>query len=383
MRLAVYYLIIVLVTLAVVGTVWMGVGVIGLHPSDVAEDRTHLRDVFVDLDRIVVLHPGWEAVRTMRVTASEIRDVQPAGAERPADVGWLQLPDVKARATAQRWKLEDSAARRADEALEQLEAEQIEALNARVEATRKTMVDSAESDLRIRAFEIEEAAGDEVSSISRQRVYEQINLRLRVDSLRAMLGRPGVRDSEVRQRLEVAEQDLAALEREIAAEIAGVNTDAYRVIIGLRETTESKIDAALSAYAERERRDIVEVIRDARNQAITEICSLDDIYAPNSLSETVIGERASVAWSSVMAPGPRYTANREANELLARSEVTEERIRTDLRQTLRELGNELGVNVVFTSSVQGIPDETEIFAGLMMERGWMYTAPVLNVSKPT
>lgn len=382
MRLAVYCLVVVLAALVIVGVVGMGVGLIGRHPSDVAEGPEELRKVYVDLDRLVPVHPGWGAVLSMRQAAAGVESGgTPAARGAASDVSWIEVPDMQPRTPVQRWKLEETASERSDIALAELEAQQIQALDARVRATRKTMIDSTEADIRIRSFELEQEAAKDISAISRKRIHDQINLRLKVDSLKAMLSRPGVQDEEVSKRLTAAEKELAEIESLVDSEIARVNAVRLEAVAGLRENAESKIDLALETYYDRERRNIVDRIREARNQVVSEVNALDDIYAPRALGDIVVPDSDELAGRPAVSSPPAYTAGRVAGELASESQILEARIRKDVAAAVSRLARDRNVVAVFAQQTPGLTDETETFAALMRDWGWMMGGPVLGSAK--
>ena len=150
MRLAIIYLTLVVIVGVIVVAVGLGVGLTKPPAAEPVAQPKPERVVFVDLDKIMAVHPDWPAVLMMRSVAADVAGGQTGSAEPPA-FGPLALPALKARAATSRWVLEDRAARQADDALAKLGAEQMQSLAARLEATKKTMIDSAESDLRLRA----------------------------------------------------------------------------------------------------------------------------------------------------------------------------------------------------------------------------------------
>ena len=67
----------------------------------------------------------------------------------------------------------------------------MQSLAARLDATKKTMIDSAESDLRLREYDAEQEAAGKISAISCKHSQEQMNLRAKIGALEAMLGKRG------------------------------------------------------------------------------------------------------------------------------------------------------------------------------------------------
>lgn len=388
MRLAIIYLTLVVIVGVIVGAVGLGVGLTKPPASGPVQLSKAERVVFVDLDKIVALHPDWPALLMMRSVAADVAGGQ-AGSAEPLVLGSVALPALKARAATSRWVLEDRAARQADDALTKLGAEQMQSLAARLQATKKTMIDSAESDLWLRAYDAEQEAAGKIGAISSKYSREQINLRAKIGALDAMLGKrgnkdvgvtPGVNEADARKRLAELQSQLDGIDGEIASEIQKVSDSAARTISDLRASSNAKIDSAIAAYGAQEARTVQEHIKEARSQVIGDVMSLDEIAG----SDTGISAKPSVDREDSprmagpgLGPKPAYNGRREADDWRVRELALEKRLRADAVSMVRKMAREQGMKVVFDRPAASVPDETARFIRLINDRGWRLGEPIL------
>jgi len=391
MRLAVILLAVVIAAAVIVGVVGFGVGLMKRSAAGPVPKSTFERVVFVDLDRIIALHPGSSALRTMKSTVAEASDAQTRMEMniQPVKLDSIGLPTLKARVATPRWALEDRAARKADDALTHLRTEKLDALTARLQATKKTMIDSSESDLLLRAHDLDQEAAGKISEISSKHSQEQISLRVKIGALEAMLGErgaknvgvnPGVNGEDVRKRLAEAQSELEKIDREVASEMQEVSDAADKTIGDLRASNNAKIDSAIAAYGAQETRTVEEHIQDARNQVMGDVMSLDEIAGSNVSA----GPKARVVRDSLvkaqvlrLAAKPVYDAPRGASEWRERELRLEKRVREDVASTVRAMARDSGMKVVFTRQGPSVPDETARFIKLMKDGKWRLGRPVL------
>jgi len=387
-RLAIIYLTLVVIVGVIVVAVGLGVGLTKPPAAEPVAQPKAERVVFVDLDKIMAVHPDWPAVLMMRSVAADVAGGQTGSAE-PLAFGPLVLPALKARAATSRWVLEDRAARQADDALTQLGAEQMQSLATRLEATKKTMIDSAESDLRLREYDAEQEAAGKISAISSKYSPEQINLRTKIGALDAMLGKrgdkdvgvtPGVNEADARKRLAELQLQLDGIDGEIASETRKVSDSAAGTISDLRASSNAKIDSAIAVYGAQEARTVQEHIKEARSQVIGDVMSLDETAG----SDTGISAKPSMdreASPRMVGPGlgprPAYNGRREADDWRVRELALEKRLRTDAVSMVRKMAGEQGMKVVFDRPAVPVPDETARFIRLINDRGWRLGEPIL------
>lgn len=390
MRLAVIYLAVVVGVVAIVAFVGIGVGLI-MSPAEIVRKANVERVVFVDLDKIVVAHPVWGALQSMKSTTAEA-----AGAGRRLQTnpsapafGPMVLPALSARVATPRWMLEDRAARRADDALTQLRTERMDALAARLRATKKTMIDSAESDLALKMYDAEQEAAGKVNTIGSARGYEQINLRAKISALEAMLGKRGlknvgvtlgVNEEDARKRLAETRAELEKIDHSIAAETKKVADATADAVGALRAASRAKIDSAIAAYGAQETRTVEEHIKQARNQVMGDVMSLSEIAGYDvGVSPKAGGMREVAGKVRRLALGarPAYGVRREAIDWRAREAALEKRLREDTAAMVRKMARERGMRVVFARQSGQVPDETARFIKIMSEQGWRLGEPVL------
>ncbi|MCL5103952.1 MAG: hypothetical protein M1133_07555 [Armatimonadetes bacterium] len=375
MKLAIYCLVLVVIAVAGIGAAFLSIS-----PGDGRRETPPPRTVFVDVGRLVNMHPDWGALATMRSTVTGIRQVSRAGysvVRKPASLVVRQRSDAADRAL--RSSLEEATVRRADEALRQLEMEQRRSLQARLDASRASIGANAESDLRVRERQIEDEAASEASSVTQKHRRNLLEAQIRADALHvAAGGSPGLDTVAIKLKEQQAQSELNTLRAVYDAETDRVNADAKAKIEMLRQGMNEKIDSTLNEYGSVEAKDIETRAASARSQILNDMNAFGafpsmlgagarkDGRHPKGVPDIAVSKRVCVGdmcyWQ-------------------ADSEALEARIRSDVRRAVLKMAEETGVKVVFVPSGTALPDATREFVDLMRTRGWRACEPVLYRAK--
>ena len=376
MRFAIY----ILAGLLVIG---LGVGAFSYNPSDeISRDTSPVREVFVDINKLVELHPSYGAVADMNATLADVRVRSnatsmsaPSDRERSHSAGLAVAPEG-------RRKLVADAAKSATDGLAKMEADQREALQARLRVSRAAMMESADVEMKTKALEIEQSAVDSQQLIARDHAPDRLKAQLKAMALRAASKSLGVDPAAAALRAGKAQAEVTRIDSVSAVAEDDVETQARARIDQLRAAAKAKTDAELAAYENGEDRRIERSTVTARDQIAKEMASFSGMpagwgtVARGKLSH---GSAAS-APQRMVAHGPGDAALTVLREQAVRADA---QIRQDVQRAVLRFAKERGVSVRFSLSGRRLPDETRVFSTLMREHALDACGPVLTQPRGT
>ncbi|MCX6345861.1 MAG: hypothetical protein NT018_12455 [Armatimonadetes bacterium] len=380
MRLAKYFLIFIVFAILAVGIIGVGVNLIGYRPSKIIVSRKPAREVFVDIDKLVSGHPAWDALKTIDSTMGDVRAMQLSALRgevipRP---GKVSISDTRASVGVPRWQLEATTAQLADESLQQLKIEHLMVLQGRIQASRITMLDSAEADIMTAMREIQQETAVKITEIGKRRSYDVVNLRIRAKALRSMLGKPGINDAEIGRQLAPVEAELASIEQTVQNDTQQVSEDAQSVISELRKNANEKIDVAMSAYSRTETLKIQKRIDDAQSQIMSDVVSFDELAAADLFGgKSIKPVKAKSLKPPQIGLASKYDAGGDLVQWSKKTDALKRRIRTDVVSEALAWADERNFKIVFSRKDRALPDETALFEKLMWSRGVRKGMPIL------
>lgn len=404
MRLAYYYLASLLLAIAIIGAVAIGHQMMSRRPQVSVQTKPAM-EVYVDLDKLMALHPDFGALQTLESTITELGKSHGPEIDAKSEQCDWEIPesDLRPRVAVPRWKLEDSAAQHADEALKQLQENQLGALSARAEASLKTMRESAESDLLLRARQILEDANQKTAEINQRYGDDFVELRVASLGYLNLVDEPGlehVTDSEIRVRsvgpvkpkigidgnyitqgLGQIVDKLDSLDKQSSCELAGIDVDAQAKIGQLRASSTSKLEAVVRDFQSGQTRKIEARIKESQNEIMGDIQRFGEspvIGFPNQENTGAMAGRELKAKNPVF--GPKLGNDLKHDEITwhTEAEALRERIRTDLICSLRNLAGKQGVKLVFVRKNDKIPDQTGKYGTLLKRSPWKFGIPVMR-----
>lgn|GEM_PF-1162880 len=364
--------------------------------------------VYVDMDRLMRLHPSSGALALMKRIAADLRAdkrTMPFAIERDAYLVNASVVSDRIKCSISREGLEADAAQAAIGALRELESAQREALQARIRATRRTMEESASADIKAQVRDIEQETSRKLRDVAERYAADRINACLKIGALKVadksfklLIERSGANIAKNRSAVDSpAESELVAGESAaIDAKLSVLQSDFSRTIdIGdgedarIKEEARAKIKALWSdstANIEKRLSDIekdanAKIERDiisAQNEIIQEISSFGKLFGAeeNSTRKTVGYARATanLAKGASIVMQRRGPAFDSVDKIV---EVLEQRIRLDLSRAVQMLANKQGINVTFVRHRGGLPDRTKEFERKLRCLSWNECGPVL------
>lgn len=335
------------------------------------------REVYVNVTKLTKLHPSYAAFVEMRATLANID----AGSQKLVSQDQPELSiDKVARKTSGTMNRNDMVAAVAKSAMADLfmlESDQREALRARLSEKREIMMEDAEAEIKLQVFETEDAAAKKLRSVSEQYVTERLNAQIRTIALRSAAKSLGVDQLTANLNLDKARAELVRIDSECLTQENEVNAKTRARISELRANAEKSIDSALLQYISEENLRIDGSATVARKQTFREIKSFDSIANHTSnalLSRSKFGKSVKL---------PKYAAVASSSDTKAfvalekKASEIEKRIKEDVVHTVQKLAEKRGMKVIFTQGEHKLPDETQMFRGLMRECAWEICEPVL------
>jgi len=332
------------------------------------------RVAYVDSSELLKLHPDWEALKEMKATLAEVRST-PGGFSFNRDTGdnaGDKAPVMHdARAGVSRKELEANAAQAATGALENLETEKREALDARLRSMRSIMAKNEESAVMSQSRDIEETAADQAKDVDVRQNNDLINARLKAAALQVQTKVSGIDQNAVAGELKKAQRSVDKISAATDAEKDRITTTANTRIDALRQANVGKIDEQIRAYQQKENARISADMAQAKEQIVREIGS----FPTPGLGETRSQAGAPVKENCYGTVSGR--ADPGISRLKSATAELEIKIRKDVDRAVTDLAAKKGIKVVF-SRRNGTPDATKIFADLLRKQGWSAFQPVLS-----
>lgn len=342
------------------------------------------QDVYVDISKLIKLHPSWHAVETMKSTVADVsagsNGVHMMKSHISQDLG---RDSIKARndlqASVSRRSLEAEVCKSAAVALQQLESDQWEALQTRLRLNRSTLLQNAESEIKLLEHDVEVESAEKSVTASTGRSNDQINAQMRVTALLAASKSPGV-GASLLPKLEEAQAHLDMINREASSEQLQITAQTQEKLQSIRSRYEAKIDAALSIYESGEERRISGISEASRKEVLSDVCIFDALASPEETVSVV--SRLNAGGSSVKDSQRAYTSSGDINldSMGKRMSKLETQIRDDVARAIRQLAADKGMNVVFSRDARnmGVADKTKEFSELMREQAWSICRPILS-----
>lgn len=384
MRSAYYILAIIVLSIAGLSAA------LALYPRESPKgDRQHSRVVYVNTDRLTELHPGSAVLVQMKqllkstnppVTAPHKHAIRPQfSTNRGTRLGHIiDLPTVS------RDEIEEEITRSAANALALMEADEMQALRARLRATRATMTEKARSGIAAQVRTIDQTAATEQRSVVAEFGEKRLAAQLRSDALRASLNLLSTATGEtadankggyletLQRQSRAADDELKQFSEALSSRRLSIAGDAREQETKVRAAAAAKIGAEIAAVESLERARIERAIANARDAVFDELNSPS--YGPDlSLlaSASAIGPTVTVTPRPQMMPVNKS----DAAAIQRRISSIEKKIRLDVTKAVKLVAADERIRVVFTRRPT-TPDATALFAAKLKAKGMSAWSPV-------
>lgn len=369
---------------AVLG-IGLGISTSSARNKTVDNKPASKQDVYVDISKLIKLHPSWHAVETMKTTVADVRNDSNGVMLLKSHNNWdLNRNSIKnksdSQASVSRRSLEAEVCKSAALALQQLESDQWNALQTRLRSNRSTLLHNAEAEIKLLEHDVELDASEKSMAASSGRSNEQINAQMKVTALQAASKSPGV-GASLLPRLEEARAELDMINREASSQQQQINAQTQDKLQSIRSRYEAKIDGELSIYEDGEVRRIKAISEATRKKVLNDVCIFDALASPE---ETVsVASRLNMGGSRVKVSQDRaHSVGGVSNTIVISKRMTkmEMQIKDDVARAIRLLAASKGMNVVFSRDMhsKAIPDKTKEFSELMREKAWSVCRPILS-----
>lgn len=347
----------------------------------VMEKKTSVirQEVYVNVYKLVRLHPRWEVLSEMKATLAEAR-IAPEALKSPGHLHVSQLdaehvPD--SNSSVFRQTLEAEAGKAAIRALGQLESDRRTAMESRTRVMRETMISSTKADIQAETQKIVDYAGDNERKIAQENSSDRLNAEIRLSALNHALKLQGVRKQELQDKLKTAQAGFDKVTQSTQAETLKIESDTKEKIADLHEQSADMLDAAISIYESGENRRIEEEMTTARDATFKELSLPERDFLNEGKTSAGFdmkpGQNASLLTSDADEAGKLGTAwmHKEISTL-------ESRILQDVKRMVLGMAEKKGVKVVFTRNDADIPDQTQVFYDLMRRSDWSAGGLILS-----
>jgi len=406
LRLAYYALGFVIVgSIAIVLSLPLVSSRVEVEKPKIASDKV---TVYVDMDRLMRLHPSSGALALMKRIAADVRQgmrTMPFSVGRDASSVNASVASDGITCSVSREGLEADVAQAAIGALRDLESAQREALQARLRATRRTMEESASANIKAQVRDIEQETSRKLRDVAERYAADRINAYLKIGalkiadkSLKSLAERSGATVAKNRGAVNSpAENELGAGESAaIDAKLRVLQADLARTIdIGdgedarIREEARAKIEALWSDSAANIEKRLSDIEKDAnarierdimsaQNEVIQELSSFGKwLGAEENSARKTAGYARAVVNPAQGASIVMQKRRPDFDSVDMAVEVLEQRIRLDVRRAVRMLADKQGINVTFVRTGGGLPDRTREFERKLRCLSWNECGPVL------
>ncbi len=296
-------------------------------------------------------------------------------------------------------------AEKAVSALSHLEADQRAALEARLSASRRTLQESARSELTAQFRDVRNDASDKLKALAESHASERVNAQIKIaalgiakSALKTLTDPMGAQrqtanaDSQpvlVKDTETETDPQIAALGAELRSVQAGlggiidttiaktnaIRAEARQKIASLRAESDARIDSQLAQQEQEGRKRIEGGITVARSEVLRELSLLDkalDLRTNGMASH----EPVRVSVTPVGGPGTFRGATVDVRAMDRALLDARARVLADVRDTVRKLAEEKGLRVTFSRGA-GISDRTKAFADMLRSDGWGACGPAL------
>ena len=362
--------------------VGLGISISNARVEPIQHKPVSNHDVYVDISKLIRLHPSWQAVETMRATVADVRasssGVQLAKADVAPNASSNSIKgESYSPVSVSRRSLEAEVCKSAASALQQLESDQWAALQTRLQINRSAMLKSAEAEIRLQRHEVYADAAEQMKNAANLHSNERLNTQMRVTALRSASKTPGIGPS-LKPKLDEAEAELDRINSETSSQLQKITAQTQEKVLSIRSSYEAKIDAALSVYETGEGKRIKNASKASHKEVLDEVCIFDALASPEEAA-SVVSRLKPVGSVVNVSPVAEHSQN-NARRLVDFSRQTsrlEMQIRDDVARAIRQMGADKGMRVVF-SRRDGVPDKTREFSALMREQAWSVCRPIFS-----
>jgi hypothetical protein len=343
--------------------------------------------VFVDVNKLVSLHPSSRTLAAMKSALATIRVDSSPMPHATASLGSRVHPGVEtdAAGVASRQALESEIAQAAVSAFSRLESEQRQVLESRLGVARATEMESAESEIEVQARDITRDQQAKVRDANAQSAAELANVQMGLGSLKlaenlemrlVAQGRiPDVHPLLVQNR-EQLQARLKAVDDKRAEEAQASESIIQKSIDDLRLKAAAGIDAELADRERGEQKRIEDEVTGARNEVLAELSSFDSTSGPVAFAAACNAPalaRVTVAASTL----PALSGAHDLALIRVAVSALEKRMRLDVVRTVQQLAAQNRMRVTFTNRGGSVADGTQVFARLLRARAWADCGPIL------
>lgn len=339
--------------------------------------------VYVDVDKLVCLHPSWNAVQMMKMASTNMQPCNVSDVHRRQNIN-LKLSRMPLKAEndssvrISRRSLEAEVCKSAALALQQLESEQWSALQTRLKANKNNMMQSAESEIRVQRRDIESDTLEKIKCMAELHSSDLLNAKIKVAALQSASKSPGV-GSSLDSKLAEAQAQLDKIESDISSGQQQILAQTQDKIQSVRLSYESTIDSSLSTYENTENKRIRSGNDKSRKAVLNEICVFDALGSPEETSSVLKKIQMLPSVSRAMIKNTNSDNSRANLSRLGRhSSELKKLIRKDVIKAVCMLAGKKGMHVVFSKNGNRAPDKTQEFKKLMQEQAWSVCRPVLS-----
>ena len=390
MKSAYYFLAVVLLALAGLSALSLLLVNVPVAPGGHAPPP---RVVFVDLGKLAALHPDTAVLDKMSALAREAGPLPTSTGPLACSPGLraIGVPDPVKPPEIARPEIEAEIAQSAVGAFNRLDAEQRQALQARLRAIRTTMMESQKPQIAVKVREIEQTAAFKQRSLIGQLGDLRLSTQVNADSLKSgcdMYSRlipppydpndPNHWIEELCAKAKAKDLELGRINGTLTSETIAIEAEAREKISKLRAEAAADVAARISAIEQAERTKIETEIAAARSEVLPEISSAESAggFEPTEPAAPKVPARAR-ATVSITPPGGAMPGKEPARAATVKLIASlRARIRSDVAGAVRELASREGYRVTFRP-LSGAPDATSAFARLLRRHGPELWGPVL------
>ena len=373
MKSAAYALVVmILVGLAVAGAlIYLGAPKSARQESAPARDSSPQKTVYVDISKLIPMHPSYEFVKQSTMVMAGVRRETPG---QPVEMPWLRIAPVKLdikHPVVSREELESDVVWSAVQSLTQWENRLKQSLQARLKGNWKTLKQVANSEIRLATREIEDQAAEDRRAVIVKYLFPRLNAFAKYSAAERATKIPGFQSPSITQSYEVAKAEYESMMAEYNAELGKIEAKAKQQVGAVRKEATERAETSLAVVERQGTRKIAQRVAEIREEIIndTELASAasrETSIDMSSFRQIDMSEALIVPQLPLSAAGSVPTVSvADVSAAITR----------DVTQAVRRIAGEKRLEVVFTRGPA--PDSTEVFAQEMRSRLWWGQGPVL------
>jgi hypothetical protein len=325
------------------------------------------RTVYVDLGRLVPLHPSYAFVIRSRTIESAIPALMPVAESGPP----TRIPQVRLNLkdpVVSRDDLESDTVWAAVQSLTQWENGLRNALNAKLSGNWSTLKQVANSEIRLAVKDIDDQAATDGRAVIMKYLYPRVNSYARYAAADKANQIQGFQAEYLKQAYEGAKAEHESTVAKYLAELGAIDTNAKKQAAAVRKEAMDRADTSLAGIERLGSRNIARRVTEVRDEIVndTELAAT----AGKTAAIDVKSLRQSESAGARLGPGVPVTAG-GAVKLPDISRA----IAGDVAQAVERIALERKLAVIFTPG--SAPDETAMFMREMKSRVWWGQSPVL------